>query len=504
MMRTACVPGSIGRRDRLSERRRGATGWPCSQGLLVAMLLLAPLIYLSGCGSGQTGSGQANSVPVSLSISMPQKSPSTASASTIGSRLWATIQSWLPTVTSAWAATADLSTLTVAVTGPGIPSPITMTIQLPANPPPFSGQVIEFGLDVPVGPERVFTVSGLDAFSATILQGESSPTTLTAGQAATVAIQLLPTITILVETIPPITTPSLPNGTVGFTYLTSSGGTVTLSASGGTPPYTWSILPAGSPSEPAPGLSLCPSGVCPNGEGTTAAGQITGIPTDAGTFTRTYRVQDSNGAAGTTPLTITVNTQLTIDTTTLTDGTVAQIYSATVAASGGAPPYTWSIVCPTTCDGPTLPAPGLSLSPSGATAGQITGVPTTAGTFPQTYHVQDSSGAAVTKDLTLSVNPPMTITTTALPDGTVDFTYLTSLGGTVTLSASGGAPKYTWSIVGGSLPDGLKLSSDGQITGIPTVCNDLASFTQTYRVQDTNGAVDTKDLSFFVFCSVPG
>jgi len=188
MMHRACVSGSIGRRDRISAKRRGATGWPCSQGLLATMALIATLGALSGCGSGQTDSGQANSVPVSLSISMPQKSAPMASASTIGSRLWATLQSWLPTLAEAWAATTtDLSTLTVQVTGPGIPSPITETKVLSA---PASGQVITFDLNIPVGLNRVFTVSGIDATKRKIFEGQSSPLTLTAGQAASVDITL--------------------------------------------------------------------------------------------------------------------------------------------------------------------------------------------------------------------------------------------------------------------------------------------------------------------------
>jgi len=117
---------------------------------------------------------------------MPQKSA--AAASTIGSHVWATIQSWLPTLTEAWAATtADLSTLTVKVTAPDLPSPITKTVPLSA---PKSGQVITFNLDVPVGPGRVFTVSGLDVTRRKIFGGQSSSIILTAEQAVTVNIAL--------------------------------------------------------------------------------------------------------------------------------------------------------------------------------------------------------------------------------------------------------------------------------------------------------------------------
>lgn len=152
------------------EKRRSATGWLFSQGFLFTILLIAPLMYLSGCGPEQTEVGQTvgNSVPVNLNISMPQES---AAASTNGSRFWATVQSWLPTLTNAWAATtANLRELTVEVTGPDLTSPITARKRLPN---PRSGDVITFDLDVPVGPDRVFSVSGLGERGIRIFQGKA-------------------------------------------------------------------------------------------------------------------------------------------------------------------------------------------------------------------------------------------------------------------------------------------------------------------------------------------
>jgi len=70
----------------------------------------------------------------------------------------------------------------------------------------------------------------------------------------------------------------------------------------------------------------------------------------------------------------------------------------------------------------------------------------------------------------------ITIYTTSLPDGAVAVPYLGEEG-PVTLYASGqdtSAP-ILWSVVKGSLPDGLTLSSDGTITGTPLVAG-LFSF----------------------------
>ena len=122
-------------------------------------------------------------------------------------------------------------------------------------------------------------------------------------------------------------------------------------------------------------------------------------------------------------------------------------YSATLQASGGTPPYTWSL------DSGSLPA-GLTLNSS---TGAITGTPTAAGTSPFTAKVTDSASQSDTQPLSIAVAPapvaPPTITTTSLPDGTVGTTY------GQTLAAVGGTPPYTWSLQpGSSLPPGSRLA----------------------------------------------
>jgi hypothetical protein len=62
--------------------------------------------------------------------------------------------------------------------------------------------------------------------------------------------------------------------------------------------------------------------------------------------------------------------KLVVLTTSLPSGTVGVPYSAQLAASGGKPPYKWTVVSG------SLP-PGLTLDP---TTGIISGVPTQAGT----------------------------------------------------------------------------------------------------------------------------
>lgn len=80
---------------------------------------------------------------------------------------------------------------------------------------------------------------------------------------------------------------------------------------------------------------------------------------------------------------------------------------------------------------------------------------------------------------------PLTITTTALPGGTVGIAY------NQTLAASSGVPGYVWSLNAGSnpLPAGLTLNPAGVISGTPTAAG---TTTVTTKVTDSTGATKTK------------
>lgn len=80
---------------------------------------------------------------------------------------------------------------------------------------------------------------------------------------------------------------------------------------------------------------------------------------------------------------------------------------------------------------------------------------------------------------------PLTITTTALPSGTVGVAY------NQTLAASGGVPGYVWSLNTGSnpLPAGLELLQAGVIVNTPTTAG---TKTITIKVTDSTGATKTK------------
>lgn len=171
-----------------------------------------------------------------------------------------------------------------------------------------------------------------------------------------------------------------------------------VKVNGGVNPITWAILP--SASSLPPGLSI-----------SATKGTITGVPTAAGSYSFSVQVTDSaripidNNQPPTTQhqtqtqaytLTVQQPGPLSISPvtgTTLSAGTTAAGYSASIQASGGVQPYIWSVT-----QG-QLP-PGLALAANQAGNGVISGVPTMVGTYAFTVQVQDSEVAPATKTAT--------------------------------------------------------------------------------------------------------
>ena len=271
------------------------------------------------------------------------------------------------------------------------------------------------------------------------------------------------TFSLTITTGPTITTaPTLPNGTVGVLYPT-----VTLGATGGTSPYTWSITQGAPPA----GLTL---------DG--GSGNITGTPTASGTSTFTVQVKDAQSVTATKQFSITVAAGLTITTApSLPNGTIGQAYTLTLAEAGGTGPnFTWQVTTG------ALPG-GLTLTSSGT----ITGTPTSNGTFNFTVEVTDSNNVMATKAFTLTIASGLTITNApTLPSGVVGGSY------SQTLNATGGTSPYTWSVSAGSLPGGLTLSpSGGAIAGTPTTGG---TFSFTVTVTDSNNVSTSKSFSLSI------
>lgn len=254
-----------------------------------------------------------------------------------------------------------------------------------------------------------------------------------------------------------VSTTSLPAGMVGLPY------SAPLLATGGAPPYSWSAsgLPAGL------GIS---------------SDRIEGTPAQPGTFPVTVEVTDRASASATKNLVINVLPALTITTAALPSGKAGSEYSAPLEATGGSPPYTWSIASG------ALPK-GLSLNGS-----RISGTPASGGKGDFTLRVSDAAGASAVKALSIVIEskaPPLAISTGSLPDGRTGTAY------NQTVTATGGTPPYSWSVISGTLPAGLTLGA-GQITGTPT-----AGGTARFTLQVKDSAGETATGAFTITVASP-
>ena len=257
------------------------------------------------------------------------------------------------------------------------------------------------------------------------------------------------------------TTSPLPSGAVSVAY------SVPLVATGGVPAsYAWSVTVGTLPA----GLALAPT-----------TGLITGVPTTGGTSNLTIRVTDGVQAV-TKAFTLLVNASLAITTVSpLPAGIQSLAYTTTLAATGGAGAYTWSVTLG------TLPT-GLTLAPA---TGIISGTPTAIGTSNFTIRVTDGVQNATTA-FALTVNAPLAISTASLlPSGVVGTPYST------TMTATGGVPaSYAWSVTVGTLPAPLTLApTTGIISGTPTTAG-----TSSFTIQVTDGVQTTpKAFSLTVY-----
>jgi hypothetical protein len=187
--------------------------------------------------------------------------------------------------------------------------------------------------------------------------------------------------------------PTLPTGTVAVPY------SQTITASGGTAPYTFAVI----------------LGTLPTGLTLTAGGLLSGTPTTPGSFTVTIRGTDANGCFADIVYTIVIVSAVgcpVIDFTppTLPSGTVGVPYAQTFIGSGGTAPYLFTMTAG------ALPA-GLTLTP----AGVLAGTPTTAGPTTFTIRATDANGCFVERVYAVAI-------ATAVPTLPQVFVLLLALG----------------------------------------------------------------------------
>jgi len=320
--------------------------------------------------------------------------------------------------------------------GGGVP-PIAWSITLGSLPP---GLTLNAGTGVISGTPTTATGS---PFNFTVQAADSGTPQQTASKALSISMATAPLS---------VATTGLPDGVVGQSYNNAM-----LQSAGGNPPVTWSVSVGALPA----GLTLNAS-----------TGAITGSPTTAGTTNFTVMATDSTtptAQTATKPLSIRVNSVLTVTTTTLPGGTVNSSYSATLASSGGATPITWSITAG------SLP-PGLTLN---ASTGVISGTPNTSTGSPFNFTVQAADSTSptaqtATANLTITVTvATLTITTTSLQNGVISANY------NQTLTFTGGTNPVSWAVTTGTLPAGLVLGpTTGTISGTPTTAG-TSNFTVT-------------------------
>jgi hypothetical protein len=169
------------------------------------------------------------------------------------------------------------------------------------------------------------------------------------------------------------------NGEVGVGY-----GVVTMSATGGSPPYQWSL---GSGSLPA-GLALL------------ANGTLSGTPASSGGFAVAVKVVDSMDSSATKKVSFTVYKAMTVSQTCAAQCVIGQGCSKCGgfgSVANGLSPYTYKVV------GGAVP-PGMSLSGFSLKGGFP------AGSYSLTVQVTDKLGAHATVIANWSIYSPATLT----------------------------------------------------------------------------------------------
>jgi hypothetical protein len=176
---------------------------------------------------------------------------------------------------------------------------------------------------------------------------------------------------------------------------------------------------------------------------------------------------------------------LVISNSSLASAIVGTPYNSALSASGGTPPYRWTISSGTS-------APGIRLQPSG----EIIGTPSQQGSSSFTVTVSDSASHTANRSLTLAVSVAISInlngpiiSTLSLNPGVAGTPY------NAHLSATGGTPPYTWSIPSGSFPPGIWLQGNGVLVGTPS---QQGNYPFTIMVTDSFFQSATQNLTLVI------
>jgi hypothetical protein len=225
-----------------------------------------------------------------------------------------------------------------------------------------------------------FAFAACVGISALAACGSSSSSSGTSPAASNDLVFNPPTGAVMTATAGP-----LPAGALPFSQ------TFTVT-SGGAPPFTFAAVTT------PPGLSLAAAGAQPGLTGTLSA-ILSGTPSQSGLEPFTMTITDATGHAvqATWYVQVAIATPaLQVTPATMPNGTRGQPYSVFLTANNGTTPFTWTVTSG------TLP-PGLNFTPSTGVNFQLSGTPTTAGTFSFTVTAGDGSTPQRTATLNLSV-----------------------------------------------------------------------------------------------------
>ena len=279
-----------------------------------------------------------------------------------------------------------------------------------------------------------FSTAGV--LSGTPANAGTSTFTMTVADSAghTASKQLSITIAAAASSTPAV---SLSPASLTFTSqtvgTTSAAQTVTLKNTGTASLSISSIAASGNFAETTACLSSLPVGA-------SCTISVTFTPTAAGTPTGAISITD-NAAASPQAVSLSATavaaaSTLKITSTSLPAGTVGTAYSATLAATGGTAPYTWTDPsCSGACN------TGMAFS----SAGVLSGTPVNAGTSTFTFTVADSAGHTASAQLPITIAAAAAASTPAVSLSPTSLTFAsqtvgtTSAAQTVTLKNTGTA-----------------------------------------------------------------
>ena len=249
----------------------------------------------------------------------------------------------------------------------------------------------------------------------------------------------------------------MPTATVGVNWNTS------LTVSGGTAPYTFSVTSGNLPT----GLLI-----------RTSTGTISGTPQSSGSFAFTVQAVDSTGLTGTSAFNLSVSKATSVGVT-VTPASVSVTSSGTEQFTASVT-NTSNVAVTWAASTGTISSSGLYTAPkvSANTNATVTATSVADGT---------KSSTAELTITPVNIVPLLSISTSSLPSVTAGASYSDNL------AATGGTSPYKWSMYSGTLPSGVNLGSGGSLSG---TTSQTGTYTLTVEATDSSSPPQTATRTF--------